>query len=898
MKKKLSTMFMSLCMLVVSSFAVGCGNVEVTLSTENDVTTLKPGESTQIIMDVTDNDKIKLEISEGEEYATLTTEGVLTIKEDAKVGEVVTTVATLDGEVVSNELDITIASILAQSITASVTPNSTTIDRGGIVVLSYTTTPAKITENVTWTITEGASHASIIAGSILTVSNSAPYDTVIKVKAKSDSNVYSNELTFTVASVPLTGLTISSIPNKTDVEKGDEISLNYTATPTNTTETITFSITAGSEYATLEGNVLTIKNTAPIGSTITVKGQGTSISSNTLTFTVVASSEETRSISAPKNMTIDSASSSANTLEIEVLNGSFQQVTGEEVTYTITEGEEFLAIDHENGYTCDLQVLGHGTATLKVSVDGAQDQTVTINCIKAPDSILVPEALIEKTGIEFATGVNQDIEGFSFTTTGTNVCTALNYTFEKWNGTAYETTTKGTLTDNKLKFTETGKYKVTAISNSGSSRYVSKEVVFVVNEGVNVNTYEDFKTNLEAGNIVNIMNLTNKNGAYNYNLVPSAILNNSQTSTSYTDAIIAIKGKNVKINGNGFRLDLSKLAYVEENNFDYGALINIDCTDEQTTAYQYNEKTDQTQQDIDARKRKDLNQADYFVEINNLDIIGNANVDGRISDHEFVMNTEQETSTSVVVNAGASTKEKLEQRLRSSFYRGIHIGDDNTFVAYQVTMNNINVGGFTTGLRLCHAVNSSISNAFIGNCFSNGIETVASKITLTNMTYGACGVTGIEITPDMPDCAGLTFAENQTITFAGDITMYNSSLNNGATPSMQVFEYRNGASVMQILAGSMIYELGGNPYDPNPSAQDMQKMSNVSQSLTEPSFGLIALIFEEDNPSTLQYSNELDDGIVNFAGLSGANDAHQYIELPLVEHLGRALLFNVNYIED
>ena len=386
---------------------------------------------------------------------------------------------------------------------------------------------------------------------------------------------------------------------------------------------------------TTTGDVLTIKNTAPVGSTISVKGQGTTVSSNIITFTVVASSSETRTISAPKNMTIDSASSSANTLAIEVFNGNFEDVAGEEVTYTITEGSDFLAIDHENGYTCDLEVLGHGTAKVKVSVEGALDQIVTINCIKAPESILLPEALVEKTNIEFATGKDQDISGFIFTATGTKVCTSMNYTIQKWNGSEYENSTAGTLTDNKLKFTETGKFKVIATSASGSSRHVAKEVIFNVNEGVNVNTYEDFKTNLEAGNVVNILNLTNKNGAYNYDLVPSAILNNEQNESSYAAARISIVGKNVTIKGNGYKLDLSKLAYVQNNTFDYGSLIDITFTEEEKALYC---TTNDNNEDQKNERKRSLQKADYFVEISNLDIIGNANVDGRINDHAYDTN--------------------------------------------------------------------------------------------------------------------------------------------------------------------------------------------------------------------------------------------------------------------
>ena len=62
-KKKICTAFAIACMMLVSGFAAACdgSSISVELSTENNITTLKPGESTQIIMDV-ENEDIVLDI--------------------------------------------------------------------------------------------------------------------------------------------------------------------------------------------------------------------------------------------------------------------------------------------------------------------------------------------------------------------------------------------------------------------------------------------------------------------------------------------------------------------------------------------------------------------------------------------------------------------------------------------------------------------------------------------------------------------------------------------------------------------------------------------------------------------------------------------------------------------
>jgi hypothetical protein len=202
-------------------------------------------------------------------------------------------------------------------------------------------------------------------------------------------------------------------------------------------------------------------------------------------------------------------------------------------------------------------------------------------------------------------------------------------------------------------------------------------------------------------------------------------------------------------------------------------------------------------------------------------------------------------------------------------------------------------------MRLSHAVNSNISNTYVGDCFVNGLEVAASEITFTNMTYGLCGAAGIELTPERYQYAGLNFSKNQTITFAGSISIDRSSLNNGATPYLQLFAQANDIGITTIVNGSLIYALGGNPLDPNPSMEDLQKMSNVITSISEPQMSIIALIFngEEGNLSELKYSNELNDGIVSFRDIE-VNDQHQYVELELLENLGRVLLFNLNYVQD
>lgn len=808
-KRKFCTALVMSCMMLVSGFAAACDSesIQVEISTENNVTTLKPGESTKIIMDV-ENDDIVLDIIDGEEYATLSSNGVLTIKENVLAGEVVTTVAKLDNKVVSNELDIT------------------------------------------------------------------------------------------VGAVALTALTISA--NKNDVVPGSAVTLSYVATPTNANEKIEWKIVDGAEHASIIGNTLIIADTALAGTIIKVKAQAESMSSEELTFTVGQASSEVAFLSLNDKYVVDNGASTLTAINVEVYDGTGTTVADKTIEYSIISGADVLDLNPE-GYSCELNVLGHGTAKVRVSIAGTTTyKDVDVNCIKAPEQILAPVALADKAGIEFHSGfgTNNAINNFEFQTTGSNVCQEMTYKFEKLNNTTYETTTNVTLVNDTLTFAEVGTYKITARSNSGSVSEVSHEMVFHVNEGVNVSTYEEFKANAEAGKIVNIFNMAQTGNTGEYDLIPAVILNNTlgneptyqEISNAIADMSVRIIHKNTFINGNGYKLDVSGLKYYNVINptgdgdlyRDYGNLIDIDCNQEYKTAYK--------------GVARQLTQADFIVSINDLEVVGNASVGGNIGDKIYNADSDQTLEKLMTEHLVIDDDSNPAGKLRSSFNRGIEIGGDQEFVAYQVSINNVKVSGFSAGVRISHAVNSKMSNAYVGNCFTNGIEVSASEMCFENMTYGLCGAAGIEITPDNCTKSGLHFNSKQTITFAGDISTTN--LNNGSTPYMKIWAATElgGTTVAQIIQGSMLASIYKESYnnDVTPNEDDIKKMSNAKT--TNGDIAFVALMFNgktEKNESILAYANFDANGIIDFGDIQAENDNHTYITLTLGT-FGTALLYNIN----
>ena len=593
MKKNFCTALVIACMMVFTGFLAACGGQKVTIKTENDVTTLKPGESTQLIIDAKEKDGIVYAIKDGSDYATLTDEGVLTIKTTAKPGNEVVAVAKKDNKVVSNELKITVGSINLETLTASST------------------------------VTNG------------------------------------------------------------EVMKGQFYALSYTASPANTTEAIEWKIVEGAEIATISGNNLMVSSTATEGATIKVKAQGETKSSNELTFTVVTVSTEGLYLVAEDSVENLDAAQANRIYSVNVMNASNQLVAGQQVRF-YTDDTNLLSID-QDGYNCELQAVGHGTATLYVALGDQTPVEIEVECIKAPEQVMLPEALQTKTNINFQTAVNAAIPGFNFDLTGTNVCQDVTVSFEKWNGTNWEKGEYGTYNAGTLTLTTQGKVRLTATSNSGSVAEKSVQFVFNVNDGVNVSTFEAFRSTLVSatynGKAVNIVNLV-ETTTDNYNLIPAAIVNGTQTINTHEEIKIGIYDKNVKIYGNGYCIDLSGMNYYENFTNDYGDLIDINTSVENST-------------------KSTLTQANYVVEIRDLDLKGSVDVNGTIGTHTF--------------NAATSLNNS-QNALRSSFRRAIAVGGNNNMTAYQITVDNLNVSNFCVGLRLCHAVgNSKVSNVSVNH---------------------------------------------------------------------------------------------------------------------------------------------------------------------------------------
>lgn len=726
----------------------------------------------------------------------------------------------------------------SEKVTLSTTGDVTSLKPGDSVQLLI---DGNTPEGFTFKINEGANYAEIDENGVLTININAVPGNKVKVSAEKEK-AKSNEITLTVDSINLTSLV--AIETVSEVMRNNHYDLTYTQTPTNTTEAISWVIVDGADYAEIVGNKLMVNSTAPYESKIKVQAQGQTMSSNVLEFKVVEVASEGLTLRGEDEVEKLDAAGSDYTYTIDVRDGQNQSVAGKNLTFTVTEGQNNIAV-YQNGYNFTLRALGHGIAKLRINL-GSEYKDVEVNCVKAPEAITLPEVLQTKTNIEFTTGVNQDIANFNLNFVGTNVCQDVTYKFEKYDEEGdYDTeeerwiedATAGSFNAGTLTLKAEGKIRVTATSNSGSSAdaFVSVSKEFVVNDGINVSTFEEFKAALVAstGKAINIVNMQSNK------LIPAFITANDQTSANILSVTTLVSSGELTLLGNGYEVDLSGLAKETSLMGYMGGFIKVS-----------------------GQADSDNSVAHHKVVIKDFTVIGNTDIE-----EMFHANTGEPAG-------------KLN--------RAIEIGGDDINVSYLVDINNVKVSKFGVGIRVSHAVSSegkesTIKNTTIQNIWSNGIELAASQIRVDSINVQRCGAFALEISPDSYNLAGLNFNQPQTVQFAGDWDVQN--MNDGNTPYLVAFAQQL-ASVNTIITGSTMNH-------PN-ATEVMKNIQNDNQELN-----MIALVFNGNSGNgSVVTDGVFANSIINYNDLTGIDTTHKYIQVDLVfmsMNLGRAYLYNLNY---
>ena len=754
-----------------------------------------------------------------------------------------------------------------------------TAQRGDVVTLTTvlkTGDKESAPTDVTFEITEGATNATL-DGNKLTVSATAAPGATIKVKATS-GELTSNEITVTV-SVPLTALAATTAAEG-ELARGTSVILHKMLTPADCGATVTWVFVEGNTAASIAGDVLVINQTAATGTVIKVKAVSGSIESNVLTFTVAATQEEVNAsrylISFDEdNITFDKNGLVAPVLNVSVFNYNFEEVNDLTIDYEILTGGEFVAIT-PNGYTCALAALGHGTATVRATIRGtAISQTATVKVIVPPSAINLPAVFRERPGYTYTFSMQNPKTGaaytlpFAPTAVGSGACTDFVVSFAHKDGTTGDAV--ATYENGSITFLKQGEITVTVTSNSGSRYEASVSYKFNINKGYNVTTFEELVTlandpTYTGTTPINLVVTEKPVGAtgyeYGFDLVPATALK-AQNEQLFADIIdinkssVRFLNKGVILNGNRHKIDASQLRIptaqeITEHNAlgaswnDHVALFAVEPWSEVDTAV-----------------------ATYRVELSDFEVVGNCPI----------------------------TLDANTAKPAGVYRRGILIGSLSTTAPanYYLTMQNVNATACHVGMRLLHVVDGRVDNAFVNNCFSNGFELGASILTLNNITYGACGATGIELVADHCNMAGVNRNQNQQITYAGEVNI--EFRNNNQTEYMENYKINLAGTQMtiaQILAAC--FEANGM------QPAQLAHFLNENNEIVYVTFMFHDLSSGSPNTSEIIYPGFQAGGIINARDLptDGSFDTtHEYIEFDVaiagVGNAGKAYFYNYHY---
>ncbi len=902
----------------VLEFVVGTSEIKVTkITLSADYFNLLPGQ-TMIIKSVVEptgaTEDVKLEIVEGREYATLAG-NVLIVSENAPAGLIIRVVAK-SSSVNSNELEFTVRDTSKPATSVQIQADNVNPIAGHSVTINYTIDPADTTDKLSWVITQGSDIASM-AGNVLVISAGAEKGAVIKVKAVV-GNVESEELTFTVRpaieEIKIESIEISA---NTEILAGSNTIINKIINPTNSNQQVKWVITEGVNFATINGDTLVVSSEAKTGTVIKVKavaGEGEEIvESNELTFVVQPSQEE---INASKfyidlsyeTITLDKKGTTAfPTLTAQVYNYNYQKVDDKELEFkVIGDGMKYLTIT-QNGASCVFSSLtGHGTAVVEVRIKGTDIvEVATVNVIVPPEAIVLPEVFAERTDIDYsfsmldhnigASGITAAGEAklpFAIATRGSAlackdyVVKFVHESGEEGNRVAvydYET--------GEITFKKTGKITMTVSSTSGSKMEATTSYTFDINDGYNVNTFEELWLMVRYSNYngqqINLVVLEKPDGSvnnyeYGYDIVPMValkakadqtideILRGPRGSTGVSSNRIQAVNKSLYLNGNNHTIDASQMRLFTEAEYDdycerYGiaAANRITNISSLLSAEPWNAGGD-----VGAGTN---NKKTYSVNLYNVETKGNMPIDYDPTKYR---------------NEGSNAM------LIGGYTVGISIGQREYDCHYYIDADNLTSSGFNAGMNFIGIVgNGKVRNSYVYDCFSTGIFSRSNIMTFENIKFGPCGATGIELSYDECNEAGLNDDQVQQVTFAGIIDA-STNVNDGNTIYFQNYNL-GGATVPQIING-------------NVSQYHNNQISHIRNDKNQ--FIFVFLVFNDMNtfaPNTSEVNYP--DGIIDLASLpadGSVNTTHRFVRMPIMVTIpglgtvnaGYALFYNQNYV--
>lgn len=825
------------------------------------------------------------DFEEGEKYCTINDKNVITIKDNAPIGTTITFKAVVNGHT-SNSLTVTVGTpVTGVSISLL---GSANVNPGDFRTIKVSLEPTNAsTMPITWEFEAGENLCTIV-DNILTVNQGVEIGKQIVFKAVVNGHT-SNVISITVGT-PITGITVDpEIASGSTVERGTRFDLDVTLEPAGANAAYSWVFVQGGDWASVKNGKLVLSAETPNNTVVELYAASGDVKSTTLSYTVTLTEYEVNAgkyyfVLSGESFLVDKNATSATTLKVELYNYNYEKITDKEFLFTVTSGGDFVEVT-KNGAVCTFKAIGHGTANVQITVNGLNiSETVVVEAIVPPTSILLPEVFAQRTGYNYNFSMydhndstlaqaGKDALPFVATANGTNVCTDVVYTFRHSDGSTGDAV--ATYADGKITFNRTGLITVTASSASGSRVETTAQYTFNVNEGYNVYTFEEasalMRNSEYTGQVVNFVVLEKPVGdyayEYEYDLVPKIALKNQSEQDflsvfhSYETRITAVN-KSVHINGNNHRINVSQLRLFTETEIDEqnnlhgtsyvakGAVISAE-----PWTGDYDGHPDVV--------------GDFYARFYDLELIGNTDVNykNEITPGKFV----------------------------GGYMAGLNVGNIGYSAKYEVDIENVTASAFREGFKMVSIVDGEMRKAHAYNCYQNGFAFRSSIMTIEDLKLGPCGAVGIELNPESSDTAGRNDNQPQTITFKGSLDV-EGNLNALNTSYLQTYSIM-GYTIPQIVMASL---QNAGVAD---NATQMSHLQNEKGEVCMVTFIIdLSLAGDVSNASQALYPSYQAGGIIDAADLpsDGTIDTeHQFIRLPASlapgMPLGSVLLYNLNY---
>ena len=329
-----------------------------------------------ILPDNATNKNIIWSVIDGTGSATIDENGLLTALTPGTV--TVRAIAEDEGSVYGSKV-ITIKQIYVESLTIN---GSSSVQRTKTTTYSVTVTPSTAYDkSIEWSVEDITGHATISSSGTLTAINNGTIKVI--AKAKDTMQIIAEK---EVEIIPL-AVTSVSITGSDKLNVGDRERYIATINPSAADDqTITWSITSGSEYATIDETGLL---TATAAGTIQIRATSTNGKTSTKSITIVSETTPTKLILTAQSYYVQWLSNSNTTIYARPYS-SDQSISS--ITWSATSGDSFC-----NSYT---SIRSSGT------VNGLSTATLSYECYKNLTLTVTAKAVINGQTISNTIKIN------------------------------------------------------------------------------------------------------------------------------------------------------------------------------------------------------------------------------------------------------------------------------------------------------------------------------------------------------------------------------------------------------------------------------------------------------------------------------------------------------------